>query len=344
MRILIEMTHPAHVHFFRHAISEFEKHGHKVAVTARDKDVTIQLLSRYSIPFTQLSKVGRTRTSLFGEMLVRDARLFRFCRRFKPDILTAISGVFAAHAGWVLGKPVIVWDDTEIATAAHKITHPFVTAIYSPDCFKKSFGDKHHLYAGLHELAYLHPKRFTPDSEVVESLGIDPAEKYCIIRFVSWQAHHDAFQHGLVERDRLRFVEEIARYARPYITSESPLPAELEPYRLNIPVHQIHHVLAFAALYVGEGATMASESAILGVPSVYVNTLRAGTIDMLERYGLIKQTADTEQALRYCIDRLSDSADRGKCAVARRKLLADKIDVTEYIVATIERYLSPETQ
>jgi predicted glycosyltransferase len=339
MRILVEMTHPAHVHFFRNAIAEFQKHGHKVAVTARDKDVTIELLHHYGIAFTQLSKMGQTKMSLFGEMLVRDARLFRFCRRFKPDILTAISGVFAAHVGWVLGKPVIVWDDTEIATAAHKITHPFVTAIYSPDCYKKSFGEKHHLYAGLHELAYLHPKRFTADSEAVKSLGIDPAEKYCIIRFVSWQAHHDAFQHGLVERDRLRFVEEIARYARPYITSESPLPAELEPYRLNMPVHQIHHVTAFAALYVGEGATMASESAILGVPSVYVNTLRAGTIDMLERYGLIKQTADTEQALQYCIDWLCDSAAKEKCLAARRKLLADKMDVTEYIVATIERYL-----
>ena len=338
------MTHPAHVHFFRHAIAEFERHGHKVAVTARDKDVTIQLLNHYGIPFTQLSKMGQTKMSLFGEILVRDARLFRFCRRFKPDILTAISGVFAAHVGWVLGKPVIVWDDTEIATVAHKITHPFVTAIYSPDCFKKSFGDKHHLYAGLHELAYLHPKRFTPDSEVVKSLGIDPAQKYCIIRFVSWQAHHDAFQHGLVERDRLRFVEEMARYARPYITSESPLPAELEPYRLNIPVHQIHHVMAFAALYVGEGATMASESAILGVPSVYVNTLRAGTIDMLERYGLVKQTADTGQALQYCVDWLSDPAAKEKCLAAHKKLLADKIDVTEYIVATIERYLSLETQ
>jgi len=339
MRILVEMTHPAHVHFFRHAIAELQKCGHKIAVTARDKDVTIQLLNHYGIPFTQLSKMGRTKTSLFSEMLVRDARLFRFCRRFKPDILTAISGVFAAHVGWVLGKPVVVWDDTEIATAAHKITHPFVTAIYSPDCFKKSFGEKHHLYAGLHELAYLHPNRFTPDSEVVRSLGIDPAQKYCIIRFVSWQAHHDTFQHGLVERDKLRFVQEIARYARAYITSESPLPVELEPYCLNIPAHQIHHVMAFAALYVGEGATMASESAILGVPSVYVNTLRAGTIDMLGQYGLLKQTADTDQALGYCIEWLSDSAAKGKCSAARTKLLANKIDVTEYIVTTIESYL-----
>ncbi len=315
-----------------------------MAVTAREKDVTIQLLANYEIPFTRLSKMGSGKISLLGEMLVRDTRLLRFCRRFRPDILTAISGVYAAHVGWLLRKPVVVWDDTEAATAAHKITYPFVSAVHSPDCFQASLGEKHHLYAGLHELAYLHPNRFTPDSKVVQGLGMDPTQKYCIIRLVSWQAHHDAFQHGLAARDRLRFVGEIARYARPYITSESPLPADLEPYRLNIPVHQIHHVTAFAALYVGEGATMASESAILGVPSVYVNTLRAGTIDMLAGYGLIKQTADTHEALKFCVDWLSDPAARQKCTDARRKLLADKIDVTKYIVATIESYLSPETQ
>lgn len=344
MKILIEMTHPAHVHFFRHAIAEFQKRGHTVAVTAREKDVTIQLLDNYGIPFTRLSKVGGGKISLLSEMLVRDTRLLRFCRRFKPDILTAISGVYAAHAGWLLRKPVVVWDDTEAATAAHKITYPFVSAIYSPDCFQASLGEKHHLYAGLHELAYLHPNRFVPDSKVVKDLGIEPTQKYCLIRFVSWQAHHDAFQHGIATRDRLRFVEEVARYAKPYVTCEGLLPVELERYRLNIPAHQIHHVMAFAALYVGEGATMATESGLLGVPAVYVSTLRAGTIDMLTGCGLVRQTADTDEALQFCIDWLSDPAAKQKCTDACRKLLANKIDVTEYIVKTIESYLGSGTQ
>jgi predicted glycosyltransferase len=60
---------------------------------------------------------------------------------------------------------------------------------------------------------------------------------------------------------------------------------------------------------------------------------------MLQGYGLLKQTADTEQALQYCIDWLSDSAAKEKCLAARERLLADKIDVTEYIVTTIESYL-----
>jgi len=337
MRILVDITHPAHVHFFRNAIAELRKRGHSVAVTTRQKDVTIALLNNFNIPYTTLSKTGRGRISLFSEMLIRDARLWNFCRRFKPDILTAISGVFAAHAGFFTGKPVVVWDDTEIATMSHRITHPFVDAVYSPDCYKKSLGKKHHLYPGCHELAYLHPNRFTADAEVVKSIGIDLEEKYCIIRFVSWQAHHDIGQRGFADEQKLQFVKEIAGYARPYITSEAELPKEFKSYRLDIPVHQIHHVLAFAALCVGEGATMASESAVLGVPAVYVNTLKLGYIDMLEEYGLIKQTADTQEALRQSIDWLCDAEAKEKCIAAREKLLADKIDVTDFIVETIER-------
>ena len=58
---------------------------------------------------------------------------------------------------------------------------------------------------------------------------------------------------------------------------------------------------------------------------------------MLEEYGLIKQTADTQHALKYCLKWLADPEAKEKCRVAREKLLADKIDVTDYIMETIER-------
>ena len=59
MKVLVDIIHPAHVHFFRNAISELQKKGHEVAVTARKKDVTIDLLENYGIPFTCLSEVGK---------------------------------------------------------------------------------------------------------------------------------------------------------------------------------------------------------------------------------------------------------------------------------------------
>ena len=51
----------------------------------------------------------------------------------------------------------------------------------------------------------------------------------------------------------------------------------LKQYQLSINPIEIHDVLSFADLFIGEGATMASESAIMGTPSIYVNSLTAGT-------------------------------------------------------------------
>ncbi len=336
MRILVDITHPAHVHFFRNAIDIWQQHGHEVAVTARRKDITIELLQNFNIPYTVLSSMGSSKFSLLSELIQRDIRLLGFCRKFKPDVLTAIGGVFAAQVGWLIRKPAIIFDDTEHASISHKMTFPFAAKILTPDCYTKKLNSKQTTYAGTHELAYLHPKRFTPDKDIVTLLGIDPDSKYCLIRFVSWQAHHDVGQHGFNRNSKVDFIEKIAEYAKPLITSESELPAELAKYQLNIPVHQIHHVMAFASLCITEGATMASESAVLGVPAVYINTLKLGYINMLEDYGLIEQTTDTEQALKYCINLLTDPAAKDKCHNAQQEMLARKIDVTSFVVESIE--------
>ena len=83
---------------------------------------------------------------------------------------------------------------------------------------------------------------------------------------------------------------------------------------------------------------MASESAVLGVPAVYINTLKLGYINMHEKYGLLRQTTSTQEALQQSLDLLKDPETKTRCLAARERLLADKIDVTDYIVKTIESY------
>jgi predicted glycosyltransferase len=41
LRVLIDIGHPAHVHFFKNTIWNLEKKGHKVMVVSRDKDVVV---------------------------------------------------------------------------------------------------------------------------------------------------------------------------------------------------------------------------------------------------------------------------------------------------------------
>jgi predicted glycosyltransferase len=48
MKILVDIIHPAHVHFFRNAIALWKK-KYEVLVTSREKDITLELLGRFGI-------------------------------------------------------------------------------------------------------------------------------------------------------------------------------------------------------------------------------------------------------------------------------------------------------
>jgi uncharacterized protein len=338
MRVLIDMGHPGHVHFFRHAILQLQARGNEVLVSVQPKEVTIDLLRAFDIPHEIVSSPRLPPLLRPLKVAARDAKLYRVARRFRPDVLTAIGGSWAAHTSYVLRRPIVVWDDTEHHKWGHRATWPFATAIYSPDCYLLPKLDKQVFYAGTHDLAYLHPRYFTPDARIVKEAGLDPDQPYCIVRLVSWQAVHDIGQHGFDSRKLVEFLEAIEPHARPLITSEKPLPAKLARYQLRIPSHQIHHVMAFARLCVGEGGTMMTESAVLGTPAVLVNTLPAGVFDEFKRHGLLQQTTDTEEARELCLALLRDPESKARCLARRDRYLHDRIDVTALIVEALEKH------
>ena len=55
MRILIDILHPAHVHFFRNFYDVMSGRGHELTITARDKDRSVDLLEQYGLPYEQIS-------------------------------------------------------------------------------------------------------------------------------------------------------------------------------------------------------------------------------------------------------------------------------------------------
>ncbi|MGB2650774.1 MAG: DUF354 domain-containing protein, partial [Candidatus Omnitrophota bacterium] len=242
MKILVDVMHPAHVHFFRKAILEWQKE-HEVVVTSRDKEMTLELLDKYGIENTCISQQASGLAGLFKELVERDIRLYRIACKFKPDVLTGIAGVSIAHVGKVIGKPSVVFYDTESATLSNAITYPVASVICTPDCYMGQLGRKHIRYAGYHELAYLHPKRFTPDKGILNEIGLGD-EKFFILRFVSWQASHDIPQKGLSLENKIKLLEILKTHGRVFISSEAQLPPELEPYRLSIGPEKMHNLMA----------------------------------------------------------------------------------------------------
>ncbi len=339
MRIIVDIGHPAHVHFFKNFIWEMRARGHEILITASKKDLTLDLLKAYTIDYIFTCK--RFNGIKFGyELIKRDAQMFKLVKTFKADIITGIHSTIAAHVSKVTKAKSIIFTDTEHAKLANLVTFPFADIICTPSCFKKTLGKKQVRYNGYHELAYLHTNYFKPDPTVLKELGLTESDKFVIVRFVSWQASHDVGQHGFDLQSKRKLVQEIGKYARVLSTSENPLPDEFKEYMITTSPEKIHSLLHYATMYVGEGATMATEAAVLATPSLYVSSLAntmGNFIELEEKYDLLYSFQEPEKAIAKAVELIQQPDLKEKWAEKRQKLLADKIDVTRFMVDFIEK-------
>ncbi len=343
MRILIDILHPAHVHFFRNFHAEMEARGHELHITARAKDRSLELLDEYHLPYDHISDQQSGGAGLVVEMTQRTGKLLRVMKEFRPDVMTGIMGPSIAVAGKIKRVPAVVFYDTEFAKQTNWFVYPLAYSVCTPDCYQGHVRGNHVTYAGYHELAYLHPNRFQPDPNKLAAFGIDKREPYSFVRFVSWQAVHDKRETGFTAAQKRDLVERLAKHGRVLVSSEAALPGDLAEYEVKGPVEDIHHLLAHAQLIVGESATMSSEAAVLGVPAVMIATSGRGyTDDEERRYGLVRHfTEDQYDAAVEAIEKLFTESPREFGQRARQQLLADKIDVTQWMVDYFETNFGP---
>lgn len=339
MRILFNIAHPAQVHLFKNLIWNLEKKGHEYKITAVDKDVSIQLLNAYGFNY---EVVGAAQSSLFSkatELIKIEHKLYNISKSFKPDILVGESNPYIAHIGKILKKPSIIFDDTEHAWISHFIMDSFTDVICTPSCYLKNLGKNQIRYNGYKELAYLHPNYFEPDPDDLDKIGLSKKDIIIVLRFVSWDADHDIGQHGI--KNKIEMIEELEKYGQVLITSEMPIDKELEKYKIKVSPEKLHNLLSYATLYLGEGATIASECAILGTPSIYVSSLvgKMGYLAELEqKYGLVLNYKDCDKATEKAIELLQKPNLKDEWKNKRDLLLKDKIDVTAFMVGFIENY------
>lgn len=340
MKILFNIGHPAQVHLFKNLIWELERRGHQCRITTIAKDVSLHLLNAYRLEYEVVGQEQATLGTKALELMRIESRLYRIARSFRPDFFVGgVGNVYVAHVGKLLRKPSIVFDDTEHAKLDHHLMDPFASVVCTPSCYRGDIGPKQVRYNGYHELAYLHPNRFTPNPAVLAEIGLTESDPFIIVRFVSWQASHDVGQHGIC--DKVGLVKALEQYGRVLITSEGVLPRELQSYQIRVSPEKLHDLLYYATLYVGEGGTTATEAAVLGTPSIYVSSL-VGTmgnfIELEETYELLYSFTDGSGALEKAVEILQDPANKEKWQFKRERLLEDKIDVTAFMVWFVENY------
>lgn len=349
MNILIDIGHPAHVHLLKNVAEQMKSRGHNVYYSVRDIPVAKRLMDIYGM--TPYLNLGGKRDSIFGKALTvlhQDWELFKFVKKNKIDFGLS-SGIVLPHVSQFTSMKAFKFDDDDdnAEPLVVKFGHPFAAATFTPDSIVRKTS-KAIYYAGTHELAYLHPNRFSPDPSVLDKAGIKQGERFFIMRFVAFKGHHDINQGGLFIDQKRQLIDLLKPYGRVIITSERAIEPEFEQYRLPVPPEEIHSLMAYASMFLGDSQTMTSEAAILGVPALKCNTF-AGKLsvpnELEQKYGLCYACQPSDFDAFYAhVQKLLESlgSTAAEWAEKRKKFLADKIDVTAFFTWFIENY--PESQ
>lgn len=342
MRILIDIGHPGHVHYFKNLINDLENEGHQFLIIARDRDVIIRLLDKMKMPYVNRGKGSNSIIGKLFYMLKADLKILRASRKFKPDLFLSFSTPYAAQVSSLLGKPHIALTDTEHEdNVLAKFTYPFTQAILTPESYLNDLGEKHVRFNNVVEGLYLHKDYFNPDNNIKKLLGIDENDEYAIIRFVSWNAHHDVGHHGLNSETKSELINVLKSRFKIFISSEGDLPEEFIPYKINISPEKMHDVLAGASLFVGESATMASESALLGTKAVYINSLPLmGYLNLEQESGLLKHFDSSEGVTDYLVDVVKDKNLKNEAEQNSMNMQKDFINPTKFLKWFVKNYPS----
>ena len=362
MNILFVSGHPAQVHNFRNVRKELVHAGHNVFWLTTPKDIATNLLDVYHIPYHILHKPNKGIISKAWTLLRNVLWEIRFLRRNKIDIAITRTCPYTTIAAKIFGVKHLILDDTEHAAKRITIFSNLADSVLLPECFDFQLRSDELRFPGNIELFYLHRNRFTP-SPVWDLLHIEPNTRFAIVRFVKWDAWHDTELVGGFTLDQKReLIARLQNHMQVFISSETELPADLETYRIRIPIERMHDVQAAASLFVGESATMASESVVLGTPAIYIDEVGRGYTDEQAREQLLwmyRPVPSKEQlkasepewiigGVKECIDKAEEIAtasfDTAAYTQRHKKWLANKIDCTAFLTWFIENYPASQQQ
>lgn len=337
-KVLFDLVHPADALFFFHAIRSLQRDGIEVRIASRAKDVLVPLLDELGLPHLPLTRAGTGRAGLMRELLLRDWRLWKLARRFRPDAMVGFGGVAISHVGRLTGIPSLSFYDTEHAGLQIRLALPFISEWHVPESWQgPEAKGRTFRFKGGKQFAYLHPDHFVPDRAVAEAAGWEAGRDNFLIRTVAWRASHDRGRSGFTPERLRTIVALLGGRGRVHISAEGGLPADLEPLRYRGSAVAFHHLLAHCRLCCGESITVASEAVMLGVPVLLQIDKDYGYVAEQQEAGLIRRLEPGDDVKRAIDEALADAPEA--YWQRSRRFIAARGDVNLYVADAIRKVL-----
>jgi len=346
VRVAVFVSTPAQWHFYKNIILSLEDRGVEVYILARDYGETVDVLDESGREYFVFSKppAGAKRMFVLPFDIVR---AILYLRNREINLVTGFE-IYGAYTAKFLHSKYIQFYDSEpsihkLLSIQFRLMLPFTDIILTPDAFRDDLGEKHLKISSYKELAYLHPNYYSPNRSVLEELGISKGEDYVLLRFNAFDAAHDEGIIGFSNKDKVRLVKELEKYAHVFVSAEGEIPAHLEKYLLPTSKSRIHDVIYYAKLLVTDTQTMATEAALLGTPVIRSNKFvgpndMGNFIELEKRYGLMFNIRSAEDAIKKAVELVQDPEIKREWKRRREKLLEEKVDITAFMTWFIENY------
>jgi uncharacterized protein len=268
MNILFDFQHPVDVNFFKNAILILNKQNHNIFLTFRPRG-NLERILKYELPgFPMFSfgKHGKNITSKLIHNLLREKELLNFYKQNKIE-LTCGFGPLTTISSKIYGIPSLAFEDDYEYKINFYYAKLFATRHIMPNIFPVS-GKNIFYYNGFKELAYLHPDYYSPNLNAIDEYCLQKGE-YVFIREVANISlnykNKNSHLHEIVEKIKSLGYKIVLSLEDKSLKNKF----KEDCIVLDEPVNDIISILAFAALTITSGDTMARESSLLGTPTIY---------------------------------------------------------------------------
>lgn len=338
MNILFDLNHPVDVNFFKNAIKILSASGHNVVIAYRDRG-KLGKIAKFELGEYSPIRIGQHQKTFVTKIicqLERDLSFLSFQRRKKIDISVCF-GATNAIASWLNGISYLAFDDDFEYKIPFYHATLFSTRHIMPTYIRVNKKNIYH-YNGLKELAYLHPRYFSPRVDELKKYELLP-EKYVFIREIANVSLNYQKQNTLINE----IVYAVKNLGLKVVLSleNKDLKSLYKHYCIILeePVEDIYSLIKNALFAISSGDTVAREAALLGTPAIYTGGRDMAVNKELINIGCLFKEEKLENIIKR-IRLLSMIGEKNRIA----RIISDKIkfkweDTTEVILRHINDFI-----
>lgn len=308
--VWIDIDNSPHVPFFLPIISELEKRGYKLILTARNLYQVSDLLQFYHLPCKIIGgSYGKHKVLKVLGNLMRAVQLVPTANQH-PALAVSHGSRAQVLACRALGIPSVMMHDYE-----HSIKTGFIEPDWTimpdliPDHAMTDETERILKYPGLKEDVYV--LGFKPDHKILPGLGIGPGDLVITLRPPATEAHYHNPEAEVLFAATLRWLENkqhvrvvtLPRNARQRDEIKRDWPHLIASGRMIIPEVPVDglNLVWFSDLVISGGGTMNREAAALGVPVYSIFRGKIGAVDQYladhSRLTLIETVDDLQKKI-----------------------------------------------